>query len=250
MMVVAAYSSNDFAVFDSILLDEKDVGILGTFWQNRYVCGLQSAYSFMKYVESSLTIQYIPLADNRWYKPRFNANSLPPISVCPFHNDLAGVIGRLGVPKTVDIGSLTLEGEGDWQCWIPDRYLCDTTSNCLTDECHCPDDEVERFFCAQGTGCIVFPQVCDGVADCRDASDECLCQGFIKVTCPPELDNATSFSMCYSQEHFCYKISDNGNFKSCNTSNLINCTEFLQFLGKKETKFTPLHQCLEDIYSS
>ena len=66
----------------------------------------------------------------------------------------------------------------DWQCSVPQSYLCNGISECLTDECGCEED---AFRCADGLGCIAMVNLCDGYQDCRDGSDECMCDNV--VTC-------------------------------------------------------------------
>ena len=66
----------------------------------------------------------------------------------------------------------------DWQCSVPPSYLCNEISECLTDECGC---EKDTFTCADGLGCIAMVNLCDGYQDCRDGSDECMCDNV--VTC-------------------------------------------------------------------
>ena len=66
----------------------------------------------------------------------------------------------------------------DWQCSVPPSHLCNGFSECLTDECGC---EENTFRCADGLGCIAMVNLCDGYKDCRDGSDECMCDNV--VTC-------------------------------------------------------------------
>ena len=63
------------------------------------------------------------------------------------------------------------------ECLIPDSWVCDGFSTCLTEECGCGEDV---FVCADGSGCISLSQVCDSRADCLDASDECVCEEYLQ----------------------------------------------------------------------
>eukprot|EP00116_Pleurobrachia_bachei_P001698 sb/3461960/ len=64
------------------------------------------------------------------------------------------------------------------ECQLPLSALCDGRSSCATDECDCGGD-VEVFYCSDGIGCIVLDQVCDGIPDCLDSSDECVCSRYL-----------------------------------------------------------------------
>ena len=55
---------------------------------------------------------------------------------------------------------LTLD-KTNWKCLIPERYVCDGFSHCLTDECRCERTENLNpvIYCAQQPGCVTLQQV-------------------------------------------------------------------------------------------
>ena len=55
---------------------------------------------------------------------------------------------------------LTLD-KTNWKCLIPERYVCDGFSQCLTNECRCKRTEnlTPVLYCAQQPGCVTFQQV-------------------------------------------------------------------------------------------
>ena len=59
---------------------------------------------------------------------------------------------------------LTLD-KTNWKCLIPERYVCDGISHCLTDECRCERTEKHKhvLYCAQQPGCVTFQQVTNTV---------------------------------------------------------------------------------------
>ena len=71
----------------------------------------------------------------------------------------------------------------NWQCSVPQSFLCNGVSECLTDECGCKGD---AFRCVDGLGCIAMKNLCDGDKDCKDGSDECMCDNV--VTCHDGLE--------------------------------------------------------------
>ena len=88
--------------------------------------------------------------------------------------------------------------EVPWFCEINAYNYCNTISDCLTDECGCTNSSMDVFFCPKHTGCISFPQLCDGNIDCLDGADECFCEGFVVVKCPI----LSSSSICMSQKEY------------------------------------------------
>ena len=100
----------------------------------------------------------------------------------------------------------------NWQCSIPQSFLCNRVSECLTDECGCKED---AFRCVDGLGCIAMKNLCDGDKDCRDGSDECMCDDV--VTCHDGLEK-----FCVPKE----KYHTSGNlYLNCTGTKELNSNE-------------------------
>ena len=121
--------------------------------------------------------------------------------------------------------------DASWECLLLAEFVCDGRAQCLTDECGCGSDV---FFCATQPGCIPFSQLCDGTADCRDQSDECLCQGFVRMHCPGTVEN---IQICVSQLSYCYDELYHRN--NCIIDEPIDCRS-LKTMSEIET---PLSLC-------
>ena len=67
------------------------------------------------------------------------------------------------------------------ECVLPQSNLYDNVSHCSDDSDHCLNPG-SCFRCFDQTLMISFHQVCDGVIDCYDMSDECLCFSNINTT--------------------------------------------------------------------
>ena len=90
-------------------------------------------------------------------------------------NDACGIIHHGFAGPNCDISRIR---DFDWQCRVPKHEVCNGISNCLIDECGCGEDV---FICADGVGCIAKDNLCNGFKDCKDGSDECMCEN--TVTC-------------------------------------------------------------------
>ena len=88
-----------------------------------------------------------------------------------------------------------------WLCKLMSpSQICNGLTECQTDECHCHGNQSDVFYCADGSGCITWDRICNSVADCSDASDECFCFGFIRIdSSSPIIDG----KLCVSEDKYC-----------------------------------------------
>ena len=115
--------------------------------------------------------------------------------VCDFHFDIPANLGNIN-----HIGSFLRDVEWKtWSCALKSTSeICDGFSHCLTDECGCKNSTTDVFYCADGSGCVTWNQLCDDIQDCMDGSDECFCSGFI-VSPSPLLGG----KVCMSEKSYC-----------------------------------------------
>ena len=128
-----------------------------------YTC-LEDAYHFL--INS---ISMINSTSNRYYDRLYYLNQKTDRDklrrsfnnyTCPMTMNLGNVNGH--VVYIYDY--LTLD-KTNWKCLIPEGYVCDGFSHCLTDECRCERTENINpvFYCAQQPGCVTFLQVTNTV---------------------------------------------------------------------------------------
>ena len=134
--------------------------------------------------------------------------------------------------------------EVPWFCKVNANNYCNTMSECLTDECGCTNSSMDVFFCPKRTGCITFPQLCNGNIDCLDGADECFCEGFVEVKCPI----LSSSSICLSQNEYCKRkdtISELNN--SCIFRNIENVDCSDSAISDNENHLiNPIDRCINN----
>ena len=80
------------------------------------------------------------------------------------------------------------------KCIVPQSNLYDKKAHCVDDSDLCLDENVWCFQCFDKRLLISSKQVCDGVINCHDRSDECLCKKYFDA----EMCDITSNSaMCF-----------------------------------------------------
>ena len=122
--------------------------------------------------------------------------------LCPFSFDKNVNCDMHLYPEHCKLVNLTTI---DWQCSVPQSYMCNGISECLTDECGCGEDV---FRCADGLGCIATINLCDGYKDCRDGSDECMCDDV--VTCHDGLEKFCVPKEKYQTSGDLYRLNCSG----------------------------------------
>ena len=115
-------------------------------------------------------------------------------------------------------------------CVVPQRNLYDDIPHCIDESDLCFDGIHKCYQCLDKRLLISSRQVCDGVMDCYDLSDECLCDGTSNFSaCPDLLATYTSSRLLTAQDssgtrlvnediRFNYTI-----YQSLSTS-LVQCT--------------------------
>ena len=110
------------------------------------------------------------------------------LTILPFRDSFKQLVENGTDPLTnYTLCSWDFEFEGISMCTIPNDWMCDGFSSCLTDECTCGKD---IFKCADGRGCVTISQVCDSRPDCLDYSDECICLDYQQCIRPMHVNLA------------------------------------------------------------
>ena len=87
------------------------------------------------------------------------------------------------------------------ECVLPQSNLFDDVAQCDDESDLCQNETVSCFQCFDKRLVISSSQVCDGVNDCFDMSDECLCELQIEGQSCASLLDTKQFSSCFENEN-------------------------------------------------
>jgi len=76
------------------------------------------------------------------------------------------------------------------------------------------------FYCNDGAGCIAHGNVCDGIKDCRDGSDECMCNDVVHCT----FNNDGSY--CVPRRSYCNQ-DHRKLYKDCKPEAPVECSDVI-----------------------
>ena len=182
------------------------------------------------------------------------------IGFCEFNFDMLFIRTDLTQTSVPIMSKTEVASLGDidirWFCeYNSQTTACDGYSYCLTDECNCQSPNLTQFLCPDKSGCIAMNKMCDGVHDCKDGSDECLCEGFILLNCAALAHRP----YCISEVEFCKFERYSGQFlpqhqktllqKCAKESGIkVSCWHVMKSYNRKKKNLNPLHQCFNDIF--
>ena len=86
------------------------------------------------------------------------------------------------------------------ECVLPQSNLFDDVAQCDDESDLCQNENVSCFHCFDKRLVISSSQVCDGVNDCFDMSDECLCELQIEGQSCASLLDTKKFSSCFEND--------------------------------------------------
>ena len=168
--------------------------------------------------------------------------------VCLVNIDYLEFYSKLKPPIRITMSDLSIAGGDLYQCEVRQSARCNSESICSTDECHCTNKGTEYhnqvMFCPRkdgGKACIAFDNVCDGIVDCADHSDECLCQDSYELFCDriPQLKR-----LCLPKMKYCGYLPQIKELNCSNHPTNINCTEIMGYSYQTDRPFV---ECLYEI---
>ena len=168
--------------------------------------------------------------------------------VCLVNIDYLEFYSKLKPPIRITMPDLSIAGGDLYQCEVRQSTRCNSESICSTDECHCTNKGTEYhnqvMFCPRrdgGKACIAFDNVCDGIVDCADHSDECLCQESYELFCDkiPQIKR-----LCLPKMKYCDYLPQINELNCSNHPTNINCTEITGYSYQNDRPFV---ECLYEI---
>ncbi|KAL5247148.1 hypothetical protein ACHWQZ_G019119 [Mnemiopsis leidyi] len=146
-----------------------------------------------------------------------------------------------------EIENLAFADDNTFQCEVAVVEKCNKYSVCSTDECNCNDGEV--MYCPTRSGevaCIAYSNICDGIMDCMDGSDECFCPDIYDLTCHkfPQLKR-----LCINEIFYCTYQWLIESLACEGLPSDVNCTYITQGDGLAAYK-SPFVLCLENKFQT
>ena len=130
----------------------------------------------------------------------------------------------------MELTNLSFADEGKYQCEVAVSEKCNNVSACSTDECNCQNGQV--MYCPTKSGqiaCISFANMCNGIMDCVDGSDECFCPDSYKLTCHrfPQIKK-----LCVPKLFYCTYLNSIKNLDCEGHPKDINCTDVMDWASQ------------------
>ena len=198
---------------------------------------------------TSMYNMYFSTEDNRFHHmgKMFSEDLKSEGYVCPMNIDYLEFYSKL-YPSRIRLSDLSIAGGDLYQCEIRQSARCDSDSVCSTDECHCTNKgttyQDQVMFCPRrdgGKACIAFHNVCDGIINCADHSDECLCQDSYELFCDriPQLKR-----LCLPKLKYCLYLPHIKELNCSNHPTNINCTDIIENRYQNDRPFV---KCLHRV---
>ena len=85
---------------------------------------------------------------------------------------------RCDIPNCANVVEVTPNTPMNFPTYVPTNTPTNVLTNVPTTLKTC-DAGTDMFKCADGGGCVVKPNLCNGYNDCLDGSDECMCDDIV-----------------------------------------------------------------------
>ena len=236
-------SAKFVSVYSPVISTSDEMGS----YRNRFYIFMGGLPSKCQVEATSARNMYFNTKDTRFYhKGKLFSEELKLKGyVCLVNIDYLEFYSKLKPNRFTD---LSIAGGDLYQCEVRQSARCNSESICSTDECHCTNKGTEYhnqvMFCPRrdgGIACIAFDNVCDGIVDCADHSDECLCQDSYELFCDkiPQIKR-----LCLPKMKYCGYLPHIKKLNCSNHPTNINCTEIMGYSYQTDRPFV---ECLYEI---